>query len=66
VSKGAALANLRCVLRNNRPLSQKVTKEMVPTYFEVQVTNSSPSDVRGRLASMDGVESVQLPTIRPG
>ena len=65
VSKDAALANLRCVLRYNRPLSRLVTKEMVPTSFEVRVTNASPADVRARLVSLDGVASVQLPTIRP-
>jgi len=65
VSKDAALANLRCVLRYNRPLSRLVTREMVTTSFEVQVPQASPSDVRARLVSLSGVEIVQLRTIRP-
>jgi cell division protein FtsX len=65
VSKDAALANLRCVLRYNRPLSRLVTKEMVTTSFEVQVPQASPSDVLARLVSLSGVEIVQLRTIRP-
>ena len=58
-------ANLRCVLRYNRPLSRLVTKEMVPTSFEVRVTNASPADVRARLVSLDGVAKRPAPDHPP-